>query len=169
MPPLSTAVRVGNHQMDLSDMLLAAGVGQYVVQMALPYMNFLSTTTEPYSQSTIVIVKGLQRLLNKRGAKLAVDGGMGIKTQRALVAYAGPRWADKTWAQLYADVLNGAPWQGYVRNARGNDSYTLLGAERALVGERPLSGDLTDLLTNPLALAAGGFLVWWKFFRKERA
>lgn len=165
MPPtsLSSAAKsLRNRGLDLRDMLLTAGVGQYNATLAIPYMNFLPSTTEPYAQGTRLIVQGLQRMLNQRGARLAVDGGFGVKTIRALIAYAGPRWPEKSWAQLYADVIEGQVWPGYVRNARGND-------RPPAAWTNPVTGlgdPVTDLITNPLVLAAGGFFVWWKFFRK---
>ncbi len=162
---LTTAAKnLKKNQLDLREMLLTAGVGQFNAVMCIPFMNMLVTTTEPYAQGVQLMVKGLQRMLNQRGARLVVDGGLGDRTQKALERYGGPRWADKSWAQLYGDVIAGVPWQGYVRNARGNDDVQWFGAERAL--ETNGLGDVTDLLTNPFALAAGAALVWWKFIRK---
>ncbi|HZJ67650.1 MAG TPA: hypothetical protein VFD36_29305 [Kofleriaceae bacterium] len=167
MAPISGSVRLANHQLDLRDMLLIAGVGQYTAQMSIPYMNMTPLTTEPYAQGVLQLVKGLQRLLNRRGNKLAVDGGLGEATQKALMVYAGPRWMEKSWAQLYGDVINGVGWQGYVRNARGADDVSWFGASRAL--ETGVGGITDELTTNPLVLAAIGFGVWWKFFRKGKA
>lgn len=162
------AKNLKKHQLDLREMLLTAGVGQFNVTMCIPFMNMLVTTTEPYAQGVQLMVKGLQRLLNQRGARLVVDGGLGDRTQKALERYGGPRWADKSWAQLYGDVIAGVPWQGYVRNARGNDDVQWFGAERMLEtpGGTGLGDAITDLVTNPFALAAIAGLAWWKFGRR---
>jgi hypothetical protein len=108
----------GLARLDLRDLLLLGGAGQYAVDMSIPYMNFLPMTCEPYAQGVMQIVRGLQRLLNKRGANLTVDGGMGSSTLRELVKYAGPRWYDKSWSQLYLDVISGEQWPGWKRLSR---------------------------------------------------
>jgi hypothetical protein len=103
---------------DLRELLLNAGVGQYTASMSVPYLNMLPSTTDPYAQGVIQIVQGLQRLLNKRGARLEVDGGLGGRTVGALTKFAGPRWYDKSWAQLLGDVESGGKWQGWDRQNR---------------------------------------------------
>jgi hypothetical protein len=119
-------IRTIGAQADLREMMLAAGIGNYNAAMGIQFMNFLPTTTDPYAQGTILIVRGLQRLLNKRGAGLAVDGGMGKATVRALVKYAGPRWYDKSWSQLYGDIMDGRVWDGWDRVGRANDDRNSL-------------------------------------------
>lgn len=197
MASYGPAKRLRNHQLDLRDMLLVAGIGQYNAVLSIPYMNMLPSTTEPYAQGVQQLIKGLQRLLNKRGAKLVVDGGLGTATIKRLVMYAGPHWQDKSWAQLYADVIAGYEWPGYTRNDRtGNEMRGALGSTAGTVGRvvrvnikqlndaagrgwsesfgrgvrQGVSGDpLTDLMTNPLAIAAAGIAAWWFFFRKPKA
>jgi hypothetical protein len=65
------------------------------------------------------IVKGLQRLLNKRGARLVVDGGLGKTTVDAMTPFTGPMWKQKSWSQIYQDVMDGRPWAGWRRIGRG--------------------------------------------------
>jgi hypothetical protein len=65
------------------DMLLMGGVGQYNAVLSIPYMFFMARTTEPYAQGVQQLIKGLQRLLNKRGASLKVDGGLARDARRA--------------------------------------------------------------------------------------
>lgn len=164
--------RLRNNQLDLRDMLLSAGIGQYNAVMSIPYMSMLPSTTDPYAQGVMQLVRGLQRLLNGRGGKLIEDGGLGEATVRALMFYAGPRWQDKNWAQLYGDVIAGQQWPGWKRHGRSPNNQNI-------VVQTPMAGDrwdyskaglgldpFGDLLTNPVVLAAGAFAVWWKFFRK---
>lgn len=111
--------------LDLRDLLLMAGAGQFTADMSIPYMNMLPTTTDPYAQGVLQIVKGLQTLLIQRGAQLTADGGLGENTVRALMAYAGPRWYDKSWAQLYGDVVDGRLWQSWDRESRADQAAVL--------------------------------------------
>jgi lysozyme family protein len=111
--------RIPGRDADLRTMLLRAGVGQFTASMSIPYMNMLPSTTDPYAQGVSQLVAGLQRLLNKRGANLAVDGGMGERTAAALERFAGPRWGERSWAQLYGDVLASQEWSSFDRNDRG--------------------------------------------------
>ena len=174
-----------NHELDVRDMLLMGGVGQFKAHMSIPYMNMLPGTVEPYAQGVLQLVKGLQRLMNQRGAKLTVDGGLGAATIKRIVMYSGPRWTDRTWAQIYADVIVGERWAGFVRNdktmnadripfpADAEDVPEGLGvwphARPMVIRRRGALGDsVTDLLTNPIALAGGAFAVWWFFIRKPK-
>lgn len=146
---------------DLRDMLLKSGAGSYMAEMSIPYMNFLPGTTEPYAQGVIQIVKGLQRLLVRRGARLAIDGGMGKDTLAALKVYAGPRWYEKSWAQLYADVIEGKRWSGYIRIDRGMDGWEYGGGE--------LGGVIDEIIAGPLPWIGAGALVWWLATKRRRA
>lgn len=110
---------------DLRAMLLKAGVGDTNASMGIQFMNFLPTTTDPYAAGTIEIVKGLQRLLVQRGARIAVDGGLGENTVKAILPYAGPRWHDKSWSQIYSDVIDGRLWQSWDRESRAEQKNAL--------------------------------------------
>ncbi len=150
-------------QMDLRDMLLAGGAGQFMADLSICFMNFLPGTCDPYAQGVIQIVSGLQRLLNKHGARLEVDGGMGMRTLAALKVFAGPRWYEKSWAQLYADVLEGGPWQGFHRFDRAIvDEMTWLdpwGHQRAWRrGPCDPGGDALGAVGSDIRAAA---VPWW--------
>lgn len=147
------------HQPDLRDMLLDAGIGQYNAIMSIPYMNFLPRTTDPYAQGVIQIVQGLQRMLNWRGSGLDVDGRMGDSTIAELLVYAGPRWYDKSWAQLYADVRLGYPWKNWPQS-RQLESKTPAGPQQPM-------GDIADVLSSPLVWVAGFVAYLWYSGNKQ--
>lgn len=150
----------GMGKLDLRDMLLVAGTPQYTADMSIPYMNFLPGTCEPYAQGVQQIVKGLQRLLNARGGHLKVDGGLGNETLAELVKYAGPRWYDKSWSQLYLDVLAGERWKGWIRNGRQPGNLEADAAYNPLM--RGMGGVVDDAMQTPLPwIAAGAALAWW--------
>ena len=135
---------------DLRTLLLAGGVGQFSAVMSIPYMNFLPSTTDPYAQGVIQLVQGLQRLLGKRGAKLRVTGVLDRETVVSLQRYAGPRWYEKSWAQLYQAVWIGRPWKGYSRLEREAQPKT--GYIPAQLGDDGTSVDTSSIDTsdNPL-------------------
>lgn len=143
---------------DARELLAAAGVGQTLATMAIPYMWFLPRTSDPYAQGVIVVVSGLQRLLNARGASLAIDGGLGRKTVRSLRRYAGPTWYDKTWTQLYGDVLLGEPWKGFQRMGRRQEAALEAMGQTTFVG---------DFFASPLPYIAAAGAAWWYFTRKK--
>jgi hypothetical protein len=151
--------QIRGRQFDVREMLLKGGVGQYNAQLAIPYMFFLPRTADPYAQGVMLIVEGLQRLLNKRGARLKVDGGMGQATVAELVKYSGSRWHDKNFIQLYGDVMQGDRWAGFERRRRAEHEHAIAGWEQDLG-----SSDIMDVVPVAL-LAAGAAVVWWKFFR----
>lgn len=146
---------------DLRDMLLAAGVGQYNAVLSIPYMMMLPRTCDPYAQGVMQIVEGLQRLLIKRGARLEVDGGMGEATIRALVPYAGPRWYDKSWMQLYGDVLHGTPWKGVERVTRAAELDYSLSDYGTEYHRNDLDGVVDEIKANPLPWVVGAAALWF--------
>jgi len=140
---------------DLRSMLTEAKIGQYQAAMAIQYMNFLPETCDLYAQGVILIIQGLQNLLNDRGASLEADGDFNVETMGALEHFAGPNWHSKSWTQLYGDVIAGKPYGGKFRRARG----VALGFDGDI-------GLLPKVYEYPLLLALGGAFVWWKWFRK---
>lgn len=162
---LSPRNRYGN----LREMLLAAGVGNFAAPLAIQFMSFLPRTCDAYAQGTIILVQGMQRLLNSGGAKLRVDGGMGDETVAEIAKYAGPRWYDKSWQQLYTEVLAGQPWPGWKRRDRSPEQA--LAGDRWDYSKRGLEG-VAEFVTSPpgLILAAiAGIMVYDRMNRSRRA
>src|SRR5690606_2597461 len=91
-PMAQLVQQIGGHQWNVREMVLNAGIGQYLAQMAIPYMYFLPRTCDPYAQGTQAIVQGLQNMLAARGHRVPVDGWMGRATMDATRVDAGPRW-----------------------------------------------------------------------------
>lgn len=141
--------------MDLRDMLVEAGVGQFNAAMSIQYMNFLPRTSDPYAQGIMQIVEGIQRLLNRNGAGLVVDGGMGIETIRGVMKYSGPRWYDKSWAQIYGDIMEGERWGGVDREDRGLADY---GSQYQF--DELGSTFVDDVIASPFPWIIGGFLLY---------
>jgi hypothetical protein len=150
---------------DVRELLLSAGIGQFQAPMAIQYMFQIPRTSDPYAQGVILIVQGLQQLLNRRGARLELDGGLGAKTVRVLRRFAGPSWSDKTWTQLYGDVIAGKPWHKGLVN-RGGGIYEQPMAGWDYTTPDPLSGLVGDLMASPLPWIGVGALIWYKWFRK---
>lgn len=160
--------RTKNREGDLRDLALRAGIGSFVAPMAIQFMNFLPRTCDPYAPGVLELVRGLQRLLNEQGARVAVDGGLGARTIQELARFAGPRWYDKSWAQLYGDVIAGDVWHGFERNDRTpEEELARLREEQTGLGS--LTGDVVGaVLDRPIMLAAGAVGLWWWFKHGRR-
>ena len=141
------------------DMLKAAGIGQYNTALSLPYVSMIPRTCDPYAQGVIQLVQGLQNALNSRGAHLELDGGLGPATAKEIAKYAGPRWYDKTWLQLYDDVLRGKKWQRFEKYGRGGHGVEEQLADYDYTVPDPLSGLVGDFFASPLPWVAGVFLL----------
>ena len=181
MHPFTPAV---SRHSDLRTMLIDAGAGQYIAQMSVPYMFFAPSACDPYAQGVIQIVQGLQRMLNAHGAPhqgvpLVVDGALGHETAEELIMFAGPRWYDKNWAQLYADVRSGALWPGWKRLERGAilDARQYIGAGAAFDAYDELGAEAVDPRGNELwwqsplglgAIVVGGLVVYRMTQKKGR-
>jgi len=155
---------IRGRQPNLREMLLAAGIGEFNATMSIPYMYFLPSTTDPYAQGVIQIVEGLQNLLNARGLLVPIDGWMGPETINAVMRYAGASWRDKSWMQIYGDVLRGQLAPGF---APPEPTDELAGyIEETGLGD--LTTAVTDLVTSPIGLVAGGALAYLLWRSKKR-
>ena len=99
-------------QKTVREMLLALGLKDFGATLAMPMMYFLPRTTQPMADSTIVIVQGVQRGLNRLGWKVPIDGMMDERTKEGLRRVSGDMWSDKSWVQIYGDLLQ-AQQSGY--------------------------------------------------------
>jgi hypothetical protein len=151
-------------QLDTRELLLTAGVGQYTAAMSQQYMFFLPRTSDPYAQGVMQIIQGLQRLYNERGARLQIDGGLGEKTVSEISKISGPRWYDKSWAQLMGDAIAGDAWAGFGR--KGRMPQEPLSDFDYVTPPGPLGQSfIGDLVSSPVPWMAAAAFVWWKWFR----
>jgi hypothetical protein len=107
---------------DVRSMLLAAGVGQYDSTMLVTQMFLMPRTTDPSAQATILIVAGAQRLLG-----LKQTGRLDEPTLVALRKVSGPYWTNKTWVQIYGDLLDNAPVNHAMKAHHGLSDYIEVG------------------------------------------
>ena len=148
-------MKVRGRTPDIRSMLEQLGVGSPLIEIAIEMAFFLPRTTDPYSAGMIILVKAVQRGLNKLGFDLDVDGGLGERTVAAITAVSGPRWYDKSWVQIMGDVLSEKPLP------RGRAAIPV-GADD--LGQSPSPG----LLSGPVPwLVGGAAAVYWLFFRKK--
>lgn len=114
----STKIPAGT-RLDLRELLLLGGAGQFMAELSIAFMNMLPGTCDPSAQGVIQILQCLQRLLNDQaGARLEVSGRLDHPTQDAIRIFSGPSWYEKSWAQIYNDVIAGKRWKGYRRDSR---------------------------------------------------
>lgn len=144
--------RIGGRQDSIRSMLSAAGVGDFNATMSIPYMYFLPRSCDPNVQGVMQLVEGLQNLLNAKGAHLTVNGWMGAETAAAVRRFGGATWRDKTWLQLYGDVMRG-------RVARGQTQVPA--AQSQPVAASTMGGLVDDLTMSPLAWLAGGAAAYY--------
>jgi len=144
---------VGGRKDNLREMLLAAGIGEYNAILSLPYMYFMPRTCDPYMQGVMQLVEGLQNLLRGRGARITMNGTLGADTAAAVARFSGPGWRDKTWMQIYGDVLRG----------RVLDPPAMPEPEPV----EATSGILDAVATNPLAWLAGGAAAYFFLGRRK--
>lgn len=152
---------------DLQAMLAQGGIGAFNAPLSIPFMYMLPSTGDPYAQGIQQLVEGLQRILNRRGARLEVDGSMGQATVAALVPYAGPRWYDKNWVQLYGDILYGDVRPDFRAHVARKKAEALGCGPGSPPGVKSAMGDIVDdLVGNPLVLLGAGAFVYWTWFHK---
>lgn len=130
----------------VGDVLTSLGTTPGLVPLAVPSVFLAPPGTDPDAQATHVIVKALQRGLNRLGARLAVDGRLGPDTAAALERVSAGSYAQKTWLNLLHDVRN-AILQGKIVGV------TVRPAARAAMGDAALGAMVP-------VLAVGGALVW---------
>jgi hypothetical protein len=149
-------------RLTLLDQLRIAGIGSFNAQMSIPYMNMLPRTCEPSAQGVSQLVTGLQNLLVARGADLEVNGIFGDDTLRAVIPYAGARWYNRTWSELYNDVIKGKSRTGMKLSRFGAEMLPVPSSVAVPAATGDVIGSVTDFATSPVGLVAIGAVVAWK-------
>ncbi len=95
----------------VGDVLRALGTSAGEIPLAVPYMFMAPPGSDPDMQGVQIIIKGIQRGLNRLGAGLAVDGTFGAATAAAVdrVCWPAGSYAQRPWLQIARDVLAGRP------------------------------------------------------------
>lgn len=140
-------------------MLLDLGVPPYLVDMAIPYSWFLPGTSDPDSPAVIELIRGLQRGLRGIGYKhVLVSGVLDRSTAKALDEISPPKgsWMEKTWVQLYGDVIDAAKNPEQKAFDIVNGKKGALGAYFEYKGPPvgPLPGAIVGTPPGPLGLGA---------------
>lgn len=157
---------IGGRMDNIRQMMLAAGIGEYNAILSLPYMYFLPRTCDPYAQGTMQIVEGLQNLLNARGKRVLVSGYMDPGTMAAVQTFSGDTWVDKTWLQIYGDVMRGRVAPGLTPPLVPSSTAMVDAEADAQIPTAGLTDAIGGVATNPYVwLAAGASLFYffgWK-------
>lgn len=91
--------------MDVRNLLMAVGgIGSYDAELCIPQMFLMPRTTDPDNASTIMLIEGLQRGVNRVGGQLEINGLLVPQTVQALRVISGDSWMSKTWLQIYGDI-----------------------------------------------------------------
>ena len=91
--------------MNARDLLTKLGIGNFNATMIIQYMFIAPATTDPKSPPIILLVKHVQKALNKLGARIRETGYLDTATANALSQVVGPRWEQRSWADNVASVL----------------------------------------------------------------
>lgn len=147
-------MKVRGRTPDVRSMLEQLGVGAPLIEMGIQHAFQLPRTTDPYSAGMIILVKAIQRGLNRLGFDLGVDGGLGDQTVAALTHISGPRWYDKSWLQLMGDVLNAKPLPRRPR--------------RMAMPVAALGQSAGGAFKSAIPLLFGALAIYWFGFRKKK-
>lgn len=94
-----------NAPRNVRDLLTQIGIGNFNATMIIQYMFIAPATTDPKSPPIILLVRHLQKALNRLGARIRETGYLDTATARAMSQVVGPRWEQRSWADNIATVL----------------------------------------------------------------
>jgi hypothetical protein len=92
--------------MNVRQMLQALGTPSYLIDLAIPFVWIPVVTMPLQAQSTIEIVRALQRGLRKIGYTAVRENGMLDAATRSALNEVSPAWKQKTFVQVIGDVLD---------------------------------------------------------------
>lgn len=91
---------------DVRSELLELGMNQETSTMAVPFVWFTPSTSDPYSPVIIMLVESIQHRLRTMGYRTRGDGWVDALTDKALANIAGPDWTQMPWINVIGFVLH---------------------------------------------------------------
>jgi hypothetical protein len=141
--------------------LLELGMNSTTATMAIPYVWFLPSTSDPYSPVIIMLVEAIQSRLRTMGVRTRGDGFIDARTNHALVQIAGANWKHMPWINVIGFLLaskrrkgKGTAMSGFgsLGDYDQNGYYGSLGLVPTLPWLTSAKGTCTP--TNPVTLAS---------------
>lgn len=86
--------------------LRALGVGQTEATFALQQIQIPPRSSDPDAGATVILVKAVQRGLNKLGADVPVTGSLDPMTRLCLAEVSGPLWEEVDWLETAKTIVN---------------------------------------------------------------
>lgn len=90
----------------MRDLLTRIGIGQFNATMIIQYMFVAPATTDPKSPPIILLVRHIQRHLNRLGASLHESGYLDIATANVMSQVCGSGWESRSWGDNVSAIVN---------------------------------------------------------------
>jgi hypothetical protein len=90
---------------NIRELLKAIGVGNVNASGIIQYAWMAPATTDPRSGPIIIMVQGIQQMLQAMGAEIRVSGYLDTPTAAALERIVGPQWEQISWAANIGAIL----------------------------------------------------------------
>lgn len=93
--------------------LQSLGVNEMQATLALQQIQLAPRESDPDAGATVVIVKAVQRGMNKIGCPVVESGRLDASTVACIRRASGPDWESKSWLEITKDivVLRESGWQ----------------------------------------------------------
>ncbi len=93
-------------QGNMRELLTKIGIGQFNATMIIQYMFIAPATTDPKSPSVVLLVRHVQRALNRLGAGLRETGYLDVATANVMEQVVGPGWESRSWGDNISALVN---------------------------------------------------------------
>ncbi len=146
-------------QHNIRALLLSLGVSDWNSTMIIPYTFTTPSTTDPGMAQIIILVRHLQRNLNRLGAgNVEITGRLDKATGDAISQISGTEWLSLPWYQIMQDVV------AFKRSGQ------TLSAPMDVVAPTGISGiELPDVPGGMITYGLGAFALWYFLVKKKRA
>lgn len=133
------------------------GMNRGVATLAVPFMWVTPGGSDPFSPTVIMIVNAAQARMRELGYKVTGHGFAGKTTQAAFAAVSGPDWKNKSWIQIYGDLLTASKAGRRNSVPMGDFMYTQgLGNYSQALGAIGVTGWCSDKNPQPPCKPRGG-------------